>query len=198
MSLFYSFSICQGTHSILSLPATCSAPVLMKLKELDYLRVLVFFCQLLSGMRQRVMRRQKMRRQCGCANTRSHRNMSKRSIHCQMAELQGTARCSQELGPGQEDVWYLSGLHLRVLNPMTPPLAAFSWLLTLHEVGTLFWENDCMPAPQEVCIRRSLPESWAVGKEIGKLLRQKCWIQRRRKDRLFLGAQRDRTGLAAN
>lgn len=102
-------------------------------------------------------------------------------------ELQGTARCSQELGPGQEDVWYLSGLHLRVLNPMTTPLAAFSWLLTLREVGTLFWGNDCMPAPQEVCIQRSLPESWAVGKEIGKLLRQKCWIQRRRKDRVRTG-----------
>lgn len=50
------FPFVQGTCSTLSLPATCSAPVLMKLKELDYLGVLVFFCQLLAGLSQRVQK----------------------------------------------------------------------------------------------------------------------------------------------
>lgn len=154
-----------------------------------------------------------MRRQCGCIKPHSYRNMSKKCIHCQTAGRESyrgrlAVPKSSALGRRMCGICLVCSFMCSVPCAVSraqlgtreedTPLVAFFWMLILAEVGTLFWENDCMPARQEICIQHSLPERQAVGKEMGKRLRQRCWIQRKRKDRLFLGTQRDRTGLAAN
>lgn len=82
-------------------------------------------------------------------------------------------------------------------SPLRLPCSGcWSWV----RWGPYFGKGTACLHPGKACFQHSLPETQAAGKETRKLVRKGCshLDSERGKDRFFLRAQRDCTGLAAN